>query len=100
MEIKCPNTATHIDTLIGQDVPGKYVTQIMWQLACTERKWCDFVSYDPRMPENMRLFVRRVERDDALIRDLETEVRTFLKELDRKIDALNDLCTPKKEAAE
>lgn len=89
IEIKCPLTATHIDTLLGQSVPGKYVTQMQWQMACAGRAWCDFVSYDPRMPEAMRLFVRRVERDDALIAQLEKNVIEFLIELDAKLDALN-----------
>lgn len=88
IEIKCPNTATHIETLLGQNVPGKYVTQIQWQLATTGREWCDFVSFDPRMPERMRLFVQRVERDDKRIDELESEVIAFLKELDFKTKAL------------
>ena len=81
VEIKCPNTATHIDTLLGRSVPKKYITQMQWQMACAERKWCDFVSYDPRMPAAMRMFVQRVERDDDLIKSLEDEVCEFLNEL-------------------
>jgi putative phage-type endonuclease len=88
IEVKCPNTATHIDTLLSKSVPGKYLTQMYWQMACTGRQWCDFVSFDPRMPESLRLFVRRVQRDDAEIQRLEDEVRTFLAELDGKIIAL------------
>jgi putative phage-type endonuclease len=90
VEIKCPMTATHIDTLLGQSVPSKYVTQMQWQMACTGRKWCDFVSYDPRMPENMRIFIKRVERDEQVISTLETEVIQFLKELDEKIVQLKE----------
>src|SRR6478752_2514409 len=60
VEIKCPQTATHIDTFVSGAVPTKYLTQMQWQMACTGRAWCDFVSYDPRLPEAMRLFVRRV----------------------------------------
>jgi putative phage-type endonuclease len=85
IEIKCPNTATHIETLIGGAVPGKYITQMMWQMGCTGRKWCDFVSYDPRMPESMRFFCRRVERDDAMIAELEREVIAFLNEVRGKV---------------
>ncbi|MCW0014865.1 lambda exonuclease family protein [Rhizobium sp. BT-226] len=81
VEIKCPNTATHIKTLRGGSVPGDYVTQMQWQMACTGRKWCDFVSYDPRMPESMRFFCQRVDRDDAMIADLEREVVAFLNEV-------------------
>lgn len=91
VEIKCPNTATHLDTLLGQAVPGKYETQIQFQLSCTGRQWCDFVSYDPRMPESMRLFIKRVPRDDARIKELETEVASFLLEMTVKLSKLNSL---------
>jgi len=88
LELKSPNTATHIDTLLGQAVPSKYVTQMQWQMACTGRNWCDYVSFDPRLPEAMRLFVKRVPRDDKMIADLENEVRAFLREIDDKVAAL------------
>lgn len=88
VEIKCPNTSTHIETLLGGLVPDKYIKQIQWQLACTSRQWCDFASYDPRMPESMRLFIHRVERDNELIAQLEKEVREFLAELSSKVAAL------------
>lgn len=91
VEIKCPNTSTHIDTLLGRTVPSKYVTQIMWQLACTGRAWCDFVSFDPRMPEKMRLFVARIQRDDARIKEMEELVTAFLAELDQKLASLKQL---------
>jgi putative phage-type endonuclease len=88
VEIKCPNTATHLDTLLGAVVPAKYLTQIQWQLACTGREWCDFVSFDPRLPEAMRLYVQRVPRDVSMILDLETEVSDFIRELDAKVATL------------
>ena len=91
VEIKAPQTATHIETLLGQSVPGKYVTQMQWQMACAGRAWCDFASFDPRLPPEMRLFVKRVHRDDALIADLEAEVRAFLAELDAKVAALRGI---------
>jgi putative phage-type endonuclease len=88
VEIKCPNTATHIETLLGGSVPGKYQTQIQWQLACTGRQWCDFVSYDNRMPEHMRMFINRVPRDPIRIAELEREVIKFLAEVDATIAEL------------
>lgn len=90
LEIKCPNSATHQDTLLGGSVPGKYRTQIAWQLACTGRQWCDFVSFDPRLPGNMRLFVRRLHKDELGIPELENEARHFLTELDAKLDQLQE----------
>lgn len=97
LEIKCPNSATHIDTLIEQQVPAKYVTQMMWQMACTGRQWCDFVSFDPRLPESMRFFCKRVERDDAVIADLEKEVVAFLGEVRSKVEALRRAYEPQAE---
>jgi len=91
LEIKCPNTSTAIDTLLSQAVPSKHITQIQFQLACTGRKWCDFVSFDPRLPTELQLFVKRVQRDDAYIQMLEKEVIQFLTELDGKIKKLNEL---------
>lgn len=88
VEFKCPNTATHIETLLSGTIPAKYITQMMWQMACTGRKWCDWVSFDPRMPESMKLYVRRIERDDALIASLENDVREFLDEMSKKIAQL------------
>jgi putative phage-type endonuclease len=88
VEIKCPNTATHIDTLLGQTVPAKYVTQMQWQMAVTGRQWCDFASFDPRLPYSMRMFIKRVERDDFMINDMSGEVITFLAELNDKVEAL------------
>lgn len=90
IEIKCPNTATHIDTILSDKVPGKYVTQMQWQMACTERDWCDFVSFDPRMPEGLQLFIQRVEFDLEYVRQLETEIKAFLIELETKIVKLNE----------
>lgn len=88
VEIKCPNTATHIDTLLGSKVPDKYVVQMLWQMACTGRKWCDFVSFDPRLPADMRLFIRRVYFDAERVAEMEREVIDFLNEVETKIAEL------------
>lgn len=98
VEIKCPNTATHLDTLLSKAVPAKYFDQMQFQMACTGRKWCDFVSYDPRMPEHMRLFVRRVVRDDTRINYLETEIAGFLVEMTEKLSELNSIYGEKEAA--
>jgi putative phage-type endonuclease len=91
VEIKCPNTATHIATLLDQKVPEKYITQMMWQMACTERPWCDFVSFDPRMPEKYQLFVKRVNFDKQIVDSLENSVIQFLGDVDLKIKQLESL---------
>lgn len=99
VEIKCPNTATHIETLRTKAVPGKYATQMLWQMACTNRNWCDFASYDPRMPEEMRLVVIRLHRCSDTIAEMEAEVAKFLAEIDEAVAALRAEYEPQKEAA-
>lgn len=98
IEIKCPNTATHIETLLGQRVPAKYETQMLWQMTCTNRDWCDFVSYDPRLPAPMNLFIKRVMRDAVRIAELESEVSVFLTELDETVKKLCELYNVKEAA--
>lgn len=88
VEIKCPNTATHINTLLTQKVDGKYHKQMQWQMACTGRAWCDFVSFDPRMPLHLQVFQTRIERDQELIEEIESEVQQFLTELNDMLEKL------------
>lgn len=88
VEFKCPNTATHIETLLGGSVPSKYVIQTQWQMACTGRQWCDFGSFDPRLPPPMQLWLHHIRRDETHIRELEAEVIAFLAELDEKLAKL------------
>lgn len=88
VEIKCPQTATHIETLLFREADSRYIKQMQWQMACTGRQWCDWVSYDPRMPGEMQLFVRRVSRDPAMIAELEKQVADFLSEVSDTVDRL------------
>lgn len=90
VEIKCPNSATHIATLRGDAIDRKYLLQMQWQMACTGRQWCDFASFDDRLPEAMALHVKRVERDNGLIAEMETEVTAFLAELDATVAELTE----------
>ena len=91
LEIKCPQPAAHLETLLSEKIPEKYVTQMMWQLACSGRKWVDYVSYSPSFPENMRLFVKRLARDDKRIAELEAEIAAFLLEMAVKLSELNSI---------
>lgn len=89
IEIKCPNTATHIDYLINKAIPGDYQLQMLWQMACTGSNWCDWVSFDPRMPERHQLLIVRFERDDARIQEISDAVQEFLNEVEKTIKKLN-----------
>lgn len=88
IEIKCPTTANHIETILSEEVKEQYRLQMLWQMACTGRKWCDFVSYDPRLPEDMQLYVQRFERDDKEIEYVEQEVDFFLREVEHTVEEL------------
>lgn len=90
IEIKSPLATTHTDTIISGEAPSKYIPQMQWQMACTGRKWCDFVSFNPDFPESLQLFVVRVERDDTLIKELEDGVQKFLSEVDDTINQLQE----------
>ena len=91
VEIKCPNTATHIQTLLDQKVPEKYNVQMQWQMACTGRQWCDFASFDPRMEEGLQLFIKRVEYHPLYGAELEKEVINFMMDVEDKIQLLTKL---------
>lgn len=91
VEIKCPLTKTHIEFLKTGAVPSNYQKQMMWQMACTGRVWCDFVSFDPRMPHHMRLRIVRVHRDDGMIREMESAVMDFIIEMRGEIAALEGI---------
>lgn len=95
IEIKCPNSATHARNLLAKKPDSKYITQMQWQMACTGRQWCDFVSFDPRFPEHLQLMVVRVARDKEMVSELEREVTAFLGEVDEMVNKLINL----KEAA-
>lgn len=90
VEIKCPKTATHLTYLIDGVVPSKYQPQMLWQMACTEAKWCDFISFDPRLPADLQLFVVRFPRDDKRIAEMEAEVNAFLAEVDTILAKLRE----------
>lgn len=89
IEIKCPNTATHIETLRKKEPIDRYYKQMQWQMAVTGRKWCDFVSFDNRLPDNLAYFCKRIPRDETVIQEIEQEVQAFLLELDVTIAELS-----------
>lgn len=88
LEIKVPKPSTHIDYMQAKKAPSKYLPQMYWQMASTGRKWVDFCSYCPDLPEELSLFIVRVPRDDAIIKSMEEEVIKFLKEVDDLVKEL------------
>jgi putative phage-type endonuclease len=91
IEIKCPMGSTHTETLMTQDIPSKYIPQVQFQLLVTGRKWCDFVSYNPMFPKHLQVFVKRIEADPVYQKELEVEVKQFLKEVDDVINKLKEI---------
>lgn len=91
LEIKCPNSATHIRTLKGAPIDPDYVKQMQWQMACTGRAWCDYCSFDPRFPAEMAMKVVRVQRDELMIAEMTAAVTSFLSEVDALVADLTAL---------
>jgi putative phage-type endonuclease len=88
IEIKCPNSATHWSYIKANEPPNKYFIQMQAQMSVTGAKWCDFVSFDPRMPERSQLLVVRVMRDPEYILYMEAEISSFLKEVEKEVQLM------------
>ena len=88
IEIKCPNTTTHIETFLSNKMPTKHKPQVQGQLWASGRQWCDFVSYDPRLP-GKELFITRVVRDDDYIAEIEAAINKFVDEMKTIIEKIN-----------
>lgn len=95
VEFKCPQPAQHILTLTGSAIDRKYKLQMQWQMECTGREWCDFVSFCPMLPDELQIFVHRLHASDETQDEIRDAVQTFLSDL----DDLQDKITTKKEAA-
>lgn len=90
IEIKCPNTATHIDTLKSQKTPTRYMAQMQGQMWIAKRNWCDFISFDPRLPDNAQMYIKRVQRDDEYIKNLEQTITKFLTAVEQDFNFINE----------
>ena len=84
VQFKCPLTTTHLEYLLSNEVPEEYVPQMQWEMACTGRSWSDFVSFDPRLPDHLSMYIKPLPRDSNYINTLENEVAKFLAELQEK----------------
>ena len=91
IEIKCPNSATHWSYIRANEPPTKYYIQMQAQMACTNREWCDFVSFDPRMPDRSKLFIKRVMRSNDFISEMETEIQQFLDEVEVEVNLMKGI---------
>jgi putative phage-type endonuclease len=88
IEIKCPNSATHWSYIKANEPPQKYIIQMQAQMSVTGAKWCDFVSFDPRMPERSQLLIVRVNRDDEFIAEMENDIKQFLNEVEAEVNLM------------
>ena len=88
IEIKCPNSATHWSYIKANKPPEKYIIQMQAQMAVTKAKWCDFVSFDPRMPERSQLLIVRIPRDPEFILFMEAEINQFLSEVEVEVNLM------------
>lgn len=90
LEIKCPKTTTHLKWMLAGGVPEEHQAQCLWNMACCDRKWADFVSYDPRLPEGLKIFIARMERDDERIAVIEADVSKFNDEIEKEMSRLRE----------
>ncbi|ELN0133826.1 YqaJ viral recombinase family protein [Raoultella planticola] len=90
IEIKCPNTWTHLETLKTGEPKRQYMLQMHAQMMCTGRKWCDFVSFDDRLPPDLAYFKKRIHFDEALANEIQSEVKKFLEELEKEISSIKN----------
>jgi hypothetical protein len=91
LEVKVPDSTTHLAYIRGKRVPPEYVSQVTHNVFVSGRKWLDFVSYDPRFPEPLRLFVWRVHADDLNLSAHAEAVRGFLGEVEAEVDSIKEL---------
>lgn len=91
LEIKAPRVANHLKTLRAGSVPQDYLPQILHNLWVTNAQYCDFVSFCPKWPEPMHLFIRRVERDEAVIQRYADQVLAFLAEVETECAAVRTM---------
>lgn len=91
IEIKCPTTFNHLETVLADVMPEEHIAQVQGYLWITGRKWADFISYDPRLPDGLNLFVKRIKRDDDYIAELAGEVLQFLSEVDEMLLRLRSI---------
>jgi putative phage-type endonuclease len=90
IEIKCPYMATHIRWVVAGEVPPEHIKQMMWSMAVTGREWWDFVSFDDRAPDDLRLFVRRLERDEKAIEEMLSAAKAFDVECEEMLAKLRE----------
>lgn len=91
LEIKCPDAHTHIEIWTADTVDVDYLYQCQFGMACTDRIWWDFVSFNPDFPEELKLYRKRIDRNEQLIADIETNVIDFLSEVDQKVEQVKAL---------
>lgn len=88
VEIKCPQPPKHIKNLMGGTIDKAYMLQMQWQMECTGREWCDFVSFCPSFPAHLQLSITRVDADAEAQAEIKTAVTSFLADLDAKVRVL------------
>jgi len=91
IEIKCPKTATHLDTLLRGTIDRGYILQMTGYILIYDRAWWDFISFDPRLPDRLSIFIKRFYRDDLPCAEVESGARQFLVDLESMLERLAQL---------
>lgn len=86
MEIKCCDAEMHIEIISAGAIDPNYLYQCHFNIDCAEADWWDFTAFNPEMPEELKLYVKRIERDDIMIANVQKEVIEFNAEVDAKVE--------------
>lgn len=94
IEIKCPfNSINHLNSALA--MPEKHMAQVQGNMWVTDTHWCDFISFDPRMPEPYKMIVHKILKDEKYWYTLEGEVYKFLEEFEAKLKSIKELFNDK-----
>lgn len=89
LEAKCPTTDTHLEYFLAGKIPAEYKPQMVCEMLCHRRQWCDFVSFDPRLPKRQRLFIRRYQPTPQEFAEVESAAIKFLADVEKMWEALH-----------
>ncbi|EJF82923.1 lambda exonuclease family protein [Candidatus Bartonella washoeensis] len=86
IEVKCPQSTSHLRFFMYDEIKPEYIAQMQFQMACTGRKWCHFMSYNPQFvgrSTGLRMKIKRIFRDEKHIEEINKAVESFLAEIEQ-----------------
>jgi len=89
IEVKCPyNGANHVSVMLSNEIESKYYAQIQKQLFDTGRKWCDYVSFDPRLKTKYKIHIIRIMPDEKMFTEFESKIVSISQMINEKLQLI------------